>query len=47
MLLEKTPSEEGAYFAIRPGLMRALAELDLVDPLASELEDCEAAATEA
>ena len=44
MLLEKIPSDDGAYFAVRPGLMRALAELDLVDPLVSELEEHEEAA---
>ena len=42
MLLEKIPSDDGAYFAVRPGLMRAMAELELIDP--SELEHHEEAA---
>jgi hypothetical protein len=44
MLLERIPSEQGAYFAVRPGLMRALAELDLLDPVLSDLEEHEGAA---
>jgi hypothetical protein len=36
MLLEKIPSEDGAYFAVRPGLMRVMAGLDLIDPSALE-----------
>jgi hypothetical protein len=39
MLLEKTPSEEGAYFVIRPGLMRAMAEVELIDHPVSEEEE--------
>jgi hypothetical protein len=39
MLLEKIPSDHGAYFAVRPGLMRAMAELDLLDPLVGGWEE--------
>jgi hypothetical protein len=42
MLLQKVPSKEGAWFVIRPGLMRAMAELDLIGP--SALEEHEYAA---
>ena len=42
MLLQKVPSAEGACFVLRPGLMRALADLDLLDVLPSSLEDDEA-----
>ena len=45
LLLEKIPSDDGAYFAVRPGLMRAMADLDLLDRLVSELEEDEAAAS--
>jgi hypothetical protein len=45
MLLEKIPSDDGAYFAVRPGLMRAIAELDLLDPVVAALEQDEEAAT--
>ena len=38
MLVQKVRSEEGAYFVVRPGLMRAMAELDLLDPLPSAPE---------
>ena len=38
MLVQKVRSEEGAYFVIRPGLMRAMAELHLIDPLSSSPE---------
>jgi hypothetical protein len=31
MLVQKVPSKEGACFVIRPGLMRAIAELKLID----------------
>jgi hypothetical protein len=44
MLLEKIPSDEGTCFAVRPGLVRAMAELGLLDPLASGLEEHEEAA---
>lgn len=44
MLLEKIPSDDGAYFAVRPGLMRAMAELDLLDPSILAPEEDEAAA---
>jgi hypothetical protein len=36
MLLQKVPSKEGACFVIRPGLMRAMVELELVDRTVSE-----------
>jgi hypothetical protein len=42
MLLEKIPSDEGTCFALRPGLVRAMAELELFDPLASEGEEAAA-----
>jgi hypothetical protein len=38
MLLQKVPSEEGNYLVIRPGLLRAMAELDLLDPLPAAVE---------
>jgi hypothetical protein len=42
LLLEKIPSGDGACFAVRRGLMRAMTELDLLDP--TVLEDDETAA---
>jgi hypothetical protein len=40
MLLQKVPSKESACFVIRPGLMRAIAELELIDhPVSSEDEE--------
>jgi hypothetical protein len=39
MLLQKAPSDGGAYFVIRPGLMRAMVDLDLLDPWMLELEE--------
>lgn len=38
MLVQKVRSKEGAYVVVRPGLMRAMAELDLLDPLPSAPE---------
>lgn len=45
MLLQKVASKEDACFVIRPGLMRALAELELIDHPVSE-EDEEGTAPE-
>jgi hypothetical protein len=38
MLVQKVPAEEGAYFVVRPGLMRAMVERGLLEPLPSTLE---------
>jgi hypothetical protein len=41
MLLEKVPSRDGTYFAVRPGLMRALADMDLLEtpPMPDAIEE--------
>jgi hypothetical protein len=42
MLLQKVPSDDGACFVARPGLIRAMAERGLLDPLPEQFADLEA-----